>query len=131
MSEALENQAAKGKRWYWLAVIGIMGLIFWILAWNIWLAPKGLQLLPLSVELAILLLPLALLLRGVLNAHVETHAYASFIAIFYAFLGFWFAFSPNEAIYGYIMLLFTFFMYLGGFLYAKTVGKPLEKKETV
>jgi len=130
MSDALENKAAKGKRWYWLAVVGLMGLIFWILAWNNWLAPKELQVLPLSIELAILLFPLAFLLRGVLNAKVETHAYASFISIFYAFIGFWFAFSPNEAIYGYVLLLFTFCMYLGGFLYAKTVGKPLKKNKS-
>jgi uncharacterized membrane protein len=121
------------RYWNMLAILGLLGLIALILIWNIWLVSPELQQVPLSIELALLLLPLAFLLRGILYKRVETHAYASFTAIFYAFIGFWFAFTPREEIYGYLILLLSFCLYLGGFKFAKMVGVKLpngEKKET-
>lgn len=115
--------------WNLLAIFGLLGLVVLILVWNIWLVSPKLQHIPLSIELALLLLPLAFLVRGLLYKRVEPHAYASFTAIFYAFVGFWFVFTPGEEVYGYLILLLSFCLYLGGFKFAKMEGVKLESGE--
>jgi uncharacterized membrane protein len=126
----ITNLQRKRKIWHWFSMIGVFGLLLWILLWNALLAPKALQALPLSFELALLLLPLAFLVRGILYGKVSTHAYASFAAIFYMFIGFWFTFTPDEMLYGLLILGFSSCLYFGGFFYARlsdVINKAIEQ----
>lgn len=115
----IEKLQRKRRFWHWLSLIGLFGLLLWILLWNVLLAPKALQALPLSVELALLLFPLAFLVRGILYGKVATHTYGSFAAIFYVFIGFWFTFTPDEMLYGLLILGWSSCLYFGGFFYAR------------
>jgi len=108
--------------WRVLTLIGLFGLMLLILAWNGWLTP--IQKIPRSIELFILLVPLLLLVRGILHGRYSTHVKAAFPAgILYFILGVWYALTPEEEIYGYLLILFSFMLYLGGFLYARTIMK--------
>ncbi|MGV6809853.1 MAG: DUF2069 domain-containing protein [bacterium] len=115
----IEKLQRKRRLWHKLSIIGLFGLLLWILLWNVWLAPSPLQVVPLSFELAVLLLPLAFLVRGILYGKVAAHAYASFAAIFYVFIGFWFTFTPDEMLYGLLILGWSSCLYFGGFFYAR------------
>ncbi len=113
--------------WRVLSLAGLFGLIFLILGWNGWLTPV--QKIPRSIELIILLVPLLLLVRGILHGRYSTHVKAAFpVGILYFVLGVWYSLTPKEEIYGYLLVALSFMLYLGGFLYARTIMK-YEKNE--
>ncbi len=107
--------------WRILTIAGLLGLIFLIIGWNGWLSP--IQKIPRSIELFILLIPLLFLVRGIFHGRYSTHVKATFPSIIYFILGVWYAFTPKEEVYGYLLILFSFMLYLGGFLYARTIMK--------
>ncbi len=107
--------------WRACAVGGLLGLITLILLWNGWLSTA--QQFPRSLELLIMLTPLLWLLRGILQGRVSSHVYAVLIALIYATLGAWYAFTPEEEIYGVLMIALSSVLYLGGFMVAKITGK--------
>ncbi len=107
--------------WRILAISGLFGLIFLIILWNGWLSP--IQVIPRSIELLILLTPLLFFVRGLLNGNYSTHVNAAFPALLYFLLGVWYALTPGEEVYGYLLVIFSFMLYLGGFLFARTIMK--------
>lgn len=114
--------------WYWMSIIGLIGLILLIIVWNAWLAPWETQVIPRPIEFAIFLLPLAFLTRGLFAGSTKVHAYGSFTALFYVSFGFWYLFTPLEEIYGAAMLFFSFMLYLGSFMYARQTMVKIPKK---
>jgi uncharacterized membrane protein len=109
------------KIWQGMAIIGLIGLILLIILWNGWLTPV--QTIPRSIEMLIMLAPLLLFLRGTLHGRYNTHVIITFPAMFYLLIGFWYVFTPQEEIYGYLMMLFSLLLYTGGFMYARTIMK--------
>ena len=107
--------------WRMLAITGLLGLIFLIILWNGWLTPV--QQIPRSIELFVLLVPLLFFVRGLLNGNYSTHVNVAFPALVYFLLGVWYALTPLEEVYGYLLISFSFMLYLGGFLYARTIMK--------
>ena len=107
--------------WRIFSIIGLLGMIFLILAWNGWLSQ--IQKIPRSLEMLVLLVPLLLFVRGILYGRYSTHVKAAITAILYFLLGAWYSFTPQEEGYGYLLVLFSFMLYLGGFLYARTIMK--------
>lgn len=117
--------------WRISALTGLLGLILLIILWNGWISPV--QTLPRSLELFILLVPLLFFVRGLLNGNYSTHVYVAFPALVYFLLGVWYALTPQEEIYGYLLILFSFMLYLGGFMYARTImkrDKALQERKT-
>ena len=116
--------------WYWCSIVGFIGLIILIIAWNAWLAPWETQVIPRPIEFAIFLLPLAFLTKGLFGGSTTVHAYASFTALFYVGFGFWYLLTPLEEAYGAAMLFFGILLYLGSFMYARgtMVKVPKNKK---
>lgn len=110
--------------WRTLSIGGLLGLIFWIIAWNGWLTPV--QYLPRWLELLVLLPPLLYLVRGTLHGRIKTSVHAILISLIYATIGVWFAVSPPEQLYGYIMLALSISLYAGSFMTAKVPGKLLQ-----
>ncbi|MEZ5476654.1 MAG: DUF2069 domain-containing protein [Thiolinea sp.] len=108
--------------WRGLTMFSLFGLIGLICIWNGWLAP--LRQVPLWLELLIFILPLALLIRGILHGRAKTHVYAVMVSLLYMTFGVWFALTPGEAVYGYLMLGLSILLYLGGFFGAKQLSKP-------
>ncbi|MEB4592931.1 DUF2069 domain-containing protein [Candidatus Thiothrix sp. Deng01] len=112
--------------WRTLSVGGLLGLIAWIILWNGWLTP--IQHMPRWLELLILLAPLLYLVRGILHGRISSSVHAILISLVYATLGVWYAVSPLEQLYGYLMLALSAALYLGSFMSAKVLGK--QAKET-
>ena len=102
---------------------GLFGLIALILLWNGWLTPV--QTFPRSLELLILLAPLLWLLRGILEGRNSTHVYAVLVSLAYVTLGAWYAFTPQEEPYGWLMIVCSVLLYAGGFMSAKITGKKV------
>lgn len=111
--------------WRTLAIAGLLGLIFWIILWNGWLTPV--QYLPRWLELLVLLPPLLYLVRGTLHGRIKTSVHAILISLLYATIGVWFAVSPAEQLYGYILLALSVSLYAGSFMTAKVLGKQLKE----
>lgn len=102
------------------AIGGLFGLIGLIALWNGWLTPV--QQVPLWLELLIFILPLALLIRGILLGIPLTHVYATMVSLIYMIFGCWYSFTPQEEIYGYLMLGLAVMLYIGGFFGAKLLN---------
>lgn len=107
------------KLWHAFAIVGLLGLIALIILWNGWLAPE--QTSPKSLEITIFTLPLLFFVRGVLHGRYQTLVLVMFIALIYALLGTWYAFTPNEGIYGTAMVILSTLLYTGAYRYTRTI----------
>jgi len=107
--------------WRVLTLIGLFGLMTLIIIWNGWLTPV--QYLNRGLEIAILEFPLLFFVRGIINADREKHIAATLLSLLYFFIGVWFIFAPAESLYGYIMTFLSLCLYLGSFLYVRTLDK--------
>lgn len=119
------------KIWYALSITGLLGLIALIILWNGWLAPE--QTSPKSLEIALFTLPLLFFVRGVLHGRYQTLVLVMFIALIYALLGTWYAFTPNEGLYGTLMIILSTLLYTGAYGYTRTImirDKQAEAEKT-
>lgn len=99
--------------------MGLLGLIALIILWNGWLAPE--QTSPKSLEITVFALPLLFFVRGILHGTYQTHVLVMFMALIYACLGTWYTFTPNEGIYGTLMIVLSTLLYTGAYRYTRTI----------
>ncbi len=78
--------------WRGAALTGYLGLFGVLLLWFSWLEPP--TRMPVSLILILLVGPLLLPLRGLLHGRLYTHAWASFLALFYFSAGVFSAAGP-------------------------------------
>lgn len=107
--------------WRALAAIGILGLVILIVVWNSWLTPV--QVYPRSVEILFFAGPLLLFTRGVLNARRYTFVVITMVSFAYMLMGVWYILSEEEKLYGYLILLFSFMMFLGSLMHVWIMDK--------
>ena len=100
--------------WRTLAAIGIAGLVILIVVWNGWLTPV--QDTPRSFEIGLLVAPLLFFVRKVMRGQRNAFIAATLLSFPYALLGIWYAYSDQEIFYGYLMLLFSLFLFFGSLL---------------
>lgn len=100
--------------WRALAGIGILGLIILSVVWNGWITP--IQQIPRSIEIILLVAPLLYFVRGVMHGNRDTFIAVMLLSFVYMLMGIWYAFSEQEKIYGYIMLLCSLFLFFGSLL---------------
>ncbi len=100
--------------WRILAGIGITGLVILCVVWNGWFAPV--QQVPRSIEITLLVAPLLYFTRGVLRGNRDTFIAVMLVSFIYMLMGIWYAFSAEEKIYGYLMLVFSLFLFFGSLL---------------
>ncbi|MGE0081111.1 MAG: DUF2069 domain-containing protein [Thiohalomonadaceae bacterium] len=79
-------------RWHALTLAGYFGLFILLMAWIAWIAPPAT--VPRSIALLFAVGPLLFPLRGLLHGRPYTHAWSSFLALFY------FAYGTAEAFSG-------------------------------
>lgn len=79
-------------RWHALTLAGYFGLFALLMSWIAWIAPP--ETVPRSVALSFAVGPLLFPLRGLLHGRPYTHAWSSFLALFY------FAYGTAEAFSG-------------------------------
>ena len=100
--------------WRFLAALGILGLIITVVIWNGWLTPV--QTVPRSIEIAVTVAPLLYFVRGVLHGNRDTFIHVMLLSFIYVLVGIWYLFSPEEKLYGYLILLFSLFLFFGSLL---------------
>lgn len=100
--------------WRFLASIGILGLVTTIIVWNGWLTPV--QGFPRSIKIIILVGPLLYFVRGVLHGQRDTYIAVMLLSFLYVLYGIWYVFSPQEALYGYSVFVFSLSLFFGALL---------------
>lgn len=113
--------------WHAMALFGLFGMILLLVVWNGWLSP--IQRIPRSLEMIALVGPLLFFVRGLLHGRYSTHVQVAFPGIIYFIIGVWYALTPQEEVYGYLLIAFSLMLYLGGFLYARTMMKNDKEKQ--
>lgn len=112
------------------ALIGYFGLFILMMVWIIWLTPPESTRLPKSLALLLLVGPLMFPLRGLLNGRAYTHAWVSFLALFYLFLGISEAWTGSkQPLLTALEIAFSSLLYLGAMFYARFRGKQLKSSE--
>lgn len=102
----------------WATLVGYFGLLILLVAWNAWLSPP--DTMPVALVLLLLVGPLLLPMRGLLHGRRYTHAWTSFLAMFYFILGVGTAWAdPAERMLGILEVLFSTLLYLGTILYVR------------
>ena len=107
--------------WRALAALGILGLIILIVVWNSWLTPN--QQYPKSVEILFFAGPLLFFIRGILHARRYTLVVITMVSFAYILMGVWYILSVDEKIYGYLLLGFSFLMFLGSLMHVWVMDK--------
>jgi len=121
--------------WRWMSLLGIFGLIGLLMIWEIWLAPSaantsGLLVLPRSLVLLFMVVPLLFPLRGILHGRPYTHAWASFLALFYFLHGVGEAWAGKETAYlGLLEVVFSSMLFIGAILYTRFRSREIKAEQ--
>ena len=109
------------------ALMGLFGLIFLILAWNVWISPptEMPRSLVLLLQLPLLLLPM----RGMLHGRPYTFAWATFVALLYFVIGVDNAAIEGREVYGGLEILFSTLMFMGAMIYTRLESRRLKALE--
>ncbi len=107
--------------WRALAALGILGLVILIVVWNSWLTPV--QEYPRSVEILFFAGPLLFFIRGILHARRYTMVVITMVSFAYVLMGVWYILSADEKLYGYLLLTFSFLMFLGSLMHVWVMDK--------
>lgn len=106
----------------WLSLVSYFGLLILVLLWNTVINPS--KHYPIALILLGTALPLLFPLRGILYAKAYTHAWTSFLALYYFMLGVGDAYSdPEDQVYGILMIVLSTSLFMGCMLYARFKGK--------
>lgn len=111
---------------YLLTLFSLLGLVVTIIVWNGWFTTD--QQMPRSLEIAIFCIPLLFFLRGILYGKRGTHVALMVVAFFYFLVGVWHVIEPSERVYGIIIIVLSFGLYLGGYFFAKNHDKIAQAK---
>ena len=104
--------------WHVVALAGYFGLFGLLLLWLTWLEPS--RRMPVSLALILLVGPLLLPLRGLLHGHPYTHAWTSFLALFYFAVGVFDAAGPMARPWlAWLEIGFSILLFLGTVLYVR------------
>ena len=104
-----------------MSLIGYFGLILLIFCWHLWIDPLPPEFI--SITLLIQIGPLMFPLKGILKAKAYTHAWASYLALFYFVVGIWYAAVEQSRLFGLLMCLFSLSFFIGAILFARYQGK--------
>jgi uncharacterized membrane protein len=115
--------------WRIIAGIGIAGLVVLSVVWNGWLSPD--QTFPRSIEITLLVAPLLFFVRGVFKGNRDTFIGVTLLSFVYLLVGIWYAYSANEATYGFLMVALSLLLFFGSFLNVWTLDKRDKLKKDV
>lgn len=108
--------------WRWVTLISFFFLLALILSWNTLIAPPDRAMV--APVLLFQALPLMFPLRGLLHGRAYTHAWTSFLALYYFFIGVGDAYSGGtDRLYGLLMVAGSIGLFVGAMLYARFQGK--------
>lgn len=108
---------------YGLALLGFAGVVATILIWNLAFRPASE--IPLYVPLGFLLVPLAFPLLGLVKGRPYTHAWSTFMAIYYFVVGTWIAAGGETRWYGTAIGLFSVLWFVGSMFFTRAKSRAL------
>lgn len=109
------------------ALLGFFGLLVLLVAWHAFLAPP--QSFPRSLLLLILAGPLLFPLRGIIHGRPYTHAWTSFLALFYFALGVYEAAgTPTAPALAWTQIGLSLTLFVGALCFARLRGRE-ERRE--
>lgn len=112
----------------WLSLCSYFGLLTLVVSWNTLINPS--QHYPTGMILLLTALPLLFPLWGILHGKAYTHAWVSFLSMYYFFLGVGDAYSdPEDRIYGLLMVVLSVALFFGSMYYARFKGR--EEKQAL
>lgn len=132
----MPNILRRSRLWHLMSLIGIFGLIALLMVWEIWLAPssaspQGLLVMPRSLVLLLMVVPLLFPLRGILHGRPYTHAWASFLALFYFLHGVGEAWAGADTAWlGMLEVVFSVMLFIGAILFARFRSRELKAGQT-
>ena len=108
--------------WRMIALSGYFGLFGLLLLWFAWLEPPGR--LPVALALLLGVGPLLFPVRGLLHGRPYTHAWTSFLALFYFVFGVFHAAGPMARPWlAWLEIGFSALLFLGAILYVRASAR--------
>lgn len=108
--------------WHTVVLTGYFGLFGLLLLWLTWLEPP--RRLPVVLALIVLVGPLLLPLRGLLHGRPYTHAWTSFLALFYFTVGVFNVAGPMARPWlGWLAIVFSMMLFLGAIFYVRASSR--------
>ncbi len=108
--------------WRAIALIGYFGLFGLLLLWLAWLEPP--VRLPIALVLILWVGPLLFPTHGLLNGRRYTHAWTSFLALFYFVFGVFHAAGPMARPWlAWFDIGFSVLLFLGTIFYVRASGR--------
>lgn len=103
---------------------GYFGLLILLLAWYTWLSPSARY--PVSLVLIVMVVPLLFPLRGLLHGKPYTHAWTTFLALYYFTLGVGTAMAdPTDRVYGILQVVFSVMLFVGAMFYTRLKARAM------
>ncbi|WCE30446.1 DUF2069 domain-containing protein [Vibrio sp. SCSIO 43137] len=119
--------SAKTKQYRYLALIGYLSLISWVLMWQVFISPHP-HINPYTAAIA-WCIPLLFPLRGILSGKAYTHAWANFVLMLYFLHSLTILYvDQGERWLAAIELLITSATFVASVLYARNKGRELGLK---
>ena len=104
--------------WQAVALSGYFGLFGLLLLWFAWLEPPGR--FPIALALILWVGPLLFPVRGLLHGRLYTHAWTSFLALFYFAFGVFHAAGPMARPWlAWLEIVFSALLFGGTILYVR------------
>jgi len=115
----------RSQPWRVMTLSGHFALMVLLMVWEIWIDPNGH--IPRSLVILFMVGPLLIPLRGLLYGRPYTHAWTSFLAMFYFLHGVGQAWAGEQFAYlGGLEVLFSLMLFLGAIFYARFRSRELK-----
>lgn len=125
----MKNFLSRSMPWRVMTLLGHFALMVLLMVWEIWIDPAGM--LPKSLVILFMVGPLLIPLRGLLYGRTYTHAWTSFLALFYFLHGVGQAYDGKQFAYlGVLEVVFSLMLFLGAILYVRFRSRELKAAET-
>lgn len=116
---------SRSETWRVMTLVGHFSLMVLLMVWEIWIDPY--RVLPHSLVILFMVGPLLIPLRGLLYGRPYTHAWTSFLALFYFLHGVGQAWDGRQFAYlGWLEILFSLMLFLGAVFYARFRSRELK-----
>lgn len=112
----------------WTTLVGYFGLLILLLNWFSWISPP--QQVPRALILIVLVVPLMFPLRGLLHGKTYTHAWTSFLSLFYFAIGVDIAYTvPADRWLATAMTVFSLLLFTGSIFFPYYTKKAKKARQ--
>lgn len=129
VAEPVSDRLRDPRAWRALSLAGYFVLLALLLNWFTWIAPP--DRFPVALALILLAVPLLFPLRGLLHGRAYTHAWTSFLALFYFAFGVdAIAAAGDPAWLGWTAVASSLALFAGCVGYVRASGRERRERES-